>query len=499
MSETKRTGLPYAFVICLCGILSMFCVGAVAGSITAYLPYIIEYGGLTQTQGSSIFTIVCLVSLIVTSVLLEPYYRRFSYRTGLALALAGAAVDYLIYSFSTGYVGFVCGALLGGVVYALAGMVPVSIVINAWFADHTALALGLCAAGTGAASITIPMILSALIERVSLPGVFRVMAVLMAIIAAAVLLLLRDRPQQMGLTAYGTPHSAEQATAPAGRDADRRTMLGMLLGILMLGAVTGGGYQHVSVLYTVAGFSDLQVSRMLSLGGGADDCGQMPVWCHHRPFRHKPHGVSVLCVPYGRLAALLPCRAAEYAASGAVCCVHQLRHGAVHGRLICHCPQHFVRAGLRPRGQEFPELYDDRLHRVQHDSRHHCGCRRQLHSGLLDRDGHHAGIAGAGGSRLYPLQQKSIIEGKWNMQSFTYTITEPVGIHARPAGLLVKEIKNYQSTVTVTKGDKSVNALKLMALMGMGIKCGDTVTVTVEGSDEDTTAPALKQFFETNL
>lgn len=105
----------------------------------------------------------------------------------------------------------------------------------------------------------------------------------------------------------------------------------------------------------------------------------------------------------------------------------------------------------------------------------------------------------AGGSRLYPLQQKSIIEGKWNMQSFTYTITEPVGIHARPAGLLVKEIKNYQSTVTVTKGDKSVNALKLMALMGMGIKCGDTVTVTVEGSDEDTTAPALKQFFETNL
>lgn len=85
------------------------------------------------------------------------------------------------------------------------------------------------------------------------------------------------------------------------------------------------------------------------------------------------------------------------------------------------------------------------------------------------------------------------------MQSFTYTITEPVGIHARPAGLLVKEIKNYQSTVTVTKGDKSVNALKLMALMGMGIKCGDTVTVTVEGSDEDTTAPALKRFFETNL
>lgn len=85
------------------------------------------------------------------------------------------------------------------------------------------------------------------------------------------------------------------------------------------------------------------------------------------------------------------------------------------------------------------------------------------------------------------------------MKQFVYTVQEPVGIHARPAGLLVKEIKKYQSTVTIAKGDKSVNALKLMALMGMGVKCGDTVTVTVEGADEDTAAPALEAFFQANL
>ena len=78
------------------------------------------------------------------------------------------------------------------------------------------------------------------------------------------------------------------------------------------------------------------------------------------------------------------------------------------------------------------------------------------------------------------------------MKEFTYTIQEAVGIHARPAGLLVKEVKQHQSTVTITKGDKSVNALKLMALMGMGVKCGDTVTVTVEGPDEETAPPARK-------
>ena len=85
------------------------------------------------------------------------------------------------------------------------------------------------------------------------------------------------------------------------------------------------------------------------------------------------------------------------------------------------------------------------------------------------------------------------------MKSFEYTIKDPVGIHARPAGLLVKEIKKYASAVTVAKGDKEVNALKLMALMGMGIKQGDTVKVTVQGDDEDVAAPAIEEFFKANL
>ena len=86
------------------------------------------------------------------------------------------------------------------------------------------------------------------------------------------------------------------------------------------------------------------------------------------------------------------------------------------------------------------------------------------------------------------------------MKTFDYTITDPVGIHARPAGILVKEIKKFAgSTVTITKGEKSVNALKLMALMGMGIKQGDTVTVSVDGGDEEAVAAAIEEFFKNNL
>ena len=76
------------------------------------------------------------------------------------------------------------------------------------------------------------------------------------------------------------------------------------------------------------------------------------------------------------------------------------------------------------------------------------------------------------------------------MKQFTYTITDPVGVHARPAGLLAKAAKGLNSTVTITKADgsKSAAATKLMALMGMGIKTGETVTVTVEGGDEEANA-----------
>ncbi len=86
------------------------------------------------------------------------------------------------------------------------------------------------------------------------------------------------------------------------------------------------------------------------------------------------------------------------------------------------------------------------------------------------------------------------------MRLFQYVITDPVGIHARPAGLLVKAAKALDSTVTVEKtGGKSAAATKLMALMGLGIKGGDTVTVTVEGGDEDASLKAMEQFFQENL
>ena len=85
------------------------------------------------------------------------------------------------------------------------------------------------------------------------------------------------------------------------------------------------------------------------------------------------------------------------------------------------------------------------------------------------------------------------------MKTFDYTIKDELGIHARPAGLLDKEAKKFASECTITKDGKSKKLTQLMMLMSLGVKQGDTVTISAEGADEDTAIEALKDFFEKNL
>ena len=86
------------------------------------------------------------------------------------------------------------------------------------------------------------------------------------------------------------------------------------------------------------------------------------------------------------------------------------------------------------------------------------------------------------------------------MKNFEYTITDSLGIHARPAGLLAKAAKGFgDTTVTVTKDGNTVKASQLMKLMGLGVKQGDQVTVAAEGPGEEAAIAAMEQFFKENL
>ncbi len=85
------------------------------------------------------------------------------------------------------------------------------------------------------------------------------------------------------------------------------------------------------------------------------------------------------------------------------------------------------------------------------------------------------------------------------MKTFDYVITDPEGIHARPAGLLVKEAAGFKSTITLEKGGKKADAKRIFAVMGLTAKKGETLHVTVEGEDEENAAQSMEAFFKNNL
>lgn len=85
------------------------------------------------------------------------------------------------------------------------------------------------------------------------------------------------------------------------------------------------------------------------------------------------------------------------------------------------------------------------------------------------------------------------------MKEFNYVITDPQGIHARPAGLFVKEANKFASKVEIGKEGKFADAKRIFGVMGLGAKKGNEITIKVDGEDEAAAAEALEAFFKENL
>lgn len=85
------------------------------------------------------------------------------------------------------------------------------------------------------------------------------------------------------------------------------------------------------------------------------------------------------------------------------------------------------------------------------------------------------------------------------MKSFTYVVKDELGIHARPAGMLVKEAAKFKCKLSIKKGDKEVDLKRLLNLMGLAVKNSDSVVVTADGEDEADAIKAVEAFFKANL
>lgn len=97
-------------------------------------------------------------------------------------------------------------------------------------------------------------------------------------------------------------------------------------------------------------------------------------------------------------------------------------------------------------------------------------------------------------SRLCPRRHEA--ETVIQMLEKTFTIKDPDGIHARPAGILVKRMQEFPCAITLEKGEKSADGKKLFAVMKLAVKQGEALLVRTDGEQEAEAMAALEQVFE---
>ncbi len=87
------------------------------------------------------------------------------------------------------------------------------------------------------------------------------------------------------------------------------------------------------------------------------------------------------------------------------------------------------------------------------------------------------------------------------MKKINYTVTAEAGIHARPAGLLVKKAASFKSDIKILHEQRGSEAdlKRLMAVMALGVKKGDRIVLSVDGEDEEEAADALEAFLKENF
>ncbi len=85
------------------------------------------------------------------------------------------------------------------------------------------------------------------------------------------------------------------------------------------------------------------------------------------------------------------------------------------------------------------------------------------------------------------------------MKSFQYIVKDPGGIHARPAGMLVKVSKEFSSKINLISNHGEAETSRILSIMTLGVKQGEEVTISAEGEDEEIAIQKLELFFQENL
>jgi len=263
----------YRWLICMAATLILFCtIGLTISSFSIYLPYIRGQNGFDNTQTSMLLTIRSVTSLLVLFQF-DRYYRKFGMRMGITLSLFFLVGGFILYGLSESYLSYCLSAMLMGVANGLSSSTAATLLINSWFRDQKALALGISSAGTGIASIVAPLILVPIIEEVSLAAAFFTVSGFILVCALIIFFIVRnDSPIQLVVKGQSAKKESKP-TEPVKLEEKRQMLIvspfmgGCFMVAVFLGAVLVYGITGCLSLVLQPNFSGTDMSRIVSIYG----------------------------------------------------------------------------------------------------------------------------------------------------------------------------------------------------------------------------------------
>lgn len=259
----------YAWIICLCCTLVTICTTGLTNNVfSAYMPHL-QAAGFSATQ-TSLAVSVRFAANFVGLLFVARVYGRISVRLGLALSCVTVAAGVLLFSFAASVPVLYGAAALTGFGSAIGSMIPIAVVLKRWFAASRGLAVGISASGTGVASMLFPGLITRLIASVGLAATFRLQCLFTLFMAAVMLLLVRNAPEDKGLEPFGAERPETAAAKEAGqlrRGLSRPEWLVLLAAVMLYGGAACSGPSHVSVVLMSGGVSEVTASLCVSLLG----------------------------------------------------------------------------------------------------------------------------------------------------------------------------------------------------------------------------------------
>ena len=250
-----------------CTLMLFVTCGLAFNVFSAAQPYILTQNGFTNTQTSLITTVRSAAYLLGTFAI-GRYYRLLGYRAGCALAAVLACVSFLLFAAAKSLAAYYFAGAVAGVSYALGSMVPASILMRRWFRAHSGLAIGICSAGTGLATVVFSPLFTAIAEAGGVDRAFLWTAAFCAAAAVLVFFLIRSDPAALGLEPWGkaAPESTQER-ALHGLHPSRLRWTLLLLAVLLVSGIGATGFTHLMTLYMSEGMDAMRTAAAFSLCG----------------------------------------------------------------------------------------------------------------------------------------------------------------------------------------------------------------------------------------